>query len=158
MAFNIKTGCKKKNHPTALSLSYISTPSAFDKKLEVQFCKSKRYHVLMAATHPPASPVEEHHQQSVSMRRKDSLINLLIVPERDKDRYCRRREGEGEGKRQRKLQPAYCIIPYVPAEKVKRRQAMGEADENGCILSLLWFLHILAFEMIRLPCKMAASL
>lgn len=74
----------------------------------------------MAATHPPASPVEEHHQQSASKKSQDSLINLLIVPERDKDRYCRREDGEG--KRRRELPLSRSITVDVPEEGESRKK------------------------------------
>lgn len=49
------------------------------------------YQALMAASYPPVSPVEKQHQQSVSKMNQESLINLLIVPPRNKDRCCSRR-------------------------------------------------------------------
>lgn len=85
----------------------------------------------MAATHPPASPVEEHHQQSASEKSQDSLINLLIVPERDKDRYCRRGRG-----RDRKLRLGCAICSGGVCEKRETSNA-GKADENGYVLPLL---------------------
>lgn len=76
----------------------------------------------MAAIHPQASPVEEHHQQRVSKKSQDSRINLLIVPERDEDGYCRRSSRGGE--RQRKLLPSH-VVTSLRSERVERRRAAG---------------------------------
>lgn len=95
--FYVETGCTK-CHLNAISHLSLSSPFSTGSQ-NCNFVnppsRSKCYHVLMAATHPPSSPVEEHHQQSASKKSQDSLINLLIVPDRDKD--CRCRNGEGKG-------------------------------------------------------------
>lgn len=96
----IETGCKKHHltHPCFTFLLFH--PSTRSRKCNFVNppSRSKCYHVLMAATHPPVSPVEEPHQQSAFRKSQDSLINLLIVPERDKDGYCRSTDGKGKEK------------------------------------------------------------
>lgn len=143
----IETGCKK-HHLTPPCFTFLLFhPSTRSRKCNFVNppSRSKCYHVLMAATHPPVSPVEEPHQQCAFRKSQDSLINLLIVPERDKDGYCRSTDGKRkekqswnsviglhhmrqwrtwkEDKRQRKLmKTALCFVSVVTLTRLKVEQ------------------------------------
>lgn len=147
--FYIETGCKKKKtHLTTLSLTllllHLSTRS-WKCNFVNPPSRSKCYHVLMAATHPPAFPVEENHRQSATKKSQDSLINLLIVPQRDKDRYCSCRDGEGL--RQRKLQLSYCILLHIAAEKDRRQKKTSNRDGWWQWLRFVFVVTITRFSL-----------
>lgn len=59
----------------------------------VQLCKSAQHiKVLpMAASYPARPPLEDHRQQSVSKMDQDSVNNLLMASQRNKDRCCSQR-------------------------------------------------------------------
>lgn len=70
----------------------------------------------MAATHPPSSALEEHHQQSAFEKSSDSLINSLT------DSVDAEIEKEQKG--------------FKPVSKVRKRNVVRDVDGNEYIMSL----------------------
>lgn len=118
-------------HPSTRSqkCNFVNPPSG-----------SKCYHVLMAATHPPASPVEKHHRQSESKNRQDSLINLIIIPKRDKDACCRCRDGEERWLK--KLQNTFTVL-----RRMLQCRNCRQNHEEGW---LQWLRFVFVVESFRL--------